>query len=639
MLKVLLGFFPWIIYFALLGSTVKQNRIAIIAALVTVFLFNYNDLRKKFILTWGTAIFFVGLFIFSFIFNEQWIVNKANFISNFALTVIVWISLLIHKPFTLQYARETVPQLFWNMPGFIRINKIITTVWGLALVVATIISGLQLYYVTVNNDYFQIISFIPLILAIWFTSKFPRWYQNQMVERKRRAFAKVPHPFLSGNYAPVQDELDVPNLTVIGKIPDDLNGVYMRNGPNPQFPPISYTYPFDGDGMLHAVYIENGKARYRNRYVKTKALMAERKAGRALYGGILLPVPVDKKYIGKNGDPGPIKDGAFIHIMRHANQYLALWEAGPAYQVDRELDTISEWCPQNGKRPFNVNPHFRLDPKTNELSMFTYDLYPPYLTYYLLNSQGELIKQLPLEKQNSTMMHDLTATENYIVFFDTPAVYNIKALGQGKNFLQWEPELGTRIGLLHKKTYEIIWIQTEPYFVFHFANAFEQNDKVHIDYVRYPEFTYGKQKDNNPNLYRTIVDLKTKNVTHHQLNDSIVEFPRQNETYNTQPYRYTYLPNRIGRTYSAIIQFDLKNNVPNVHNFGENFQVDEPVFIPRAGATSENDGYVMFFVYDQRENSSELVILDGQNFTAEPITRIKMPRRVPHGLHGSWMPN
>ena len=101
-------------------------------------------------------------------------------------------------------------------------------------------------------------------------------------------------PHLSGNFSPVGPELDVADLPVIaGRIPEGLSGAYMRNGPNPLFKPLSFTYPLDGDGMIHAVYLDNGRARYRNRFVETRALRVEKRAGRALYGGVMRPIPVD----------------------------------------------------------------------------------------------------------------------------------------------------------------------------------------------------------------------------------------------------------------------------------------------------------------------------------------------------------
>src|SRR5580704_281702 len=89
-------------------------------------------------------------------------------------------------------------------------------------------------------------------------------------------------PYLSGRFAPVSVACDAADLL------DDLNGVFMRNGPNPKFAPLgSYTFPLEGDGMIHAVWISGGTARYRNRWVETSSLRAEERAGRALFGGIM----------------------------------------------------------------------------------------------------------------------------------------------------------------------------------------------------------------------------------------------------------------------------------------------------------------------------------------------------------------
>src|SRR5690606_14425411 len=107
--------------------------------------------------------------------------------------------------------------------------------------------------------------------------------------------------------------------------------------------PISVTYPLDGDGMVHAVYFDNGRARYKNRFVRTAGLEAERRAGRALYGGVMRPVPVDPKLVGPGGDPGPIKNGSFISVLRHGGHLLALNEASPCYELSMELETLGQW--------------------------------------------------------------------------------------------------------------------------------------------------------------------------------------------------------------------------------------------------------------------------------------------------------
>src|SRR5262245_40032425 len=76
-------------------------------------------------------------------------------------------------------------------------------------------------------------------------------------------------PFLQGNYAPVREEVTADGLKVVGTLPAEMDGMFVRNGPNPQFAPKGPYHWFDGDGMLHGVRVRRGKASYRNRYVRT----------------------------------------------------------------------------------------------------------------------------------------------------------------------------------------------------------------------------------------------------------------------------------------------------------------------------------------------------------------------------------
>jgi hypothetical protein len=153
------------------------------------------------------------------------------------------------------------------------------------------------------------------------------------------------HPALSGVMAPVDEELSAANLPVTGRIPDDLRGVYLRNGPNPKFTPLgSYTYPLDGDGMIHGVWLEDGNARYRNRYVLTKGLAAEIRAGRALWGGIMTPAVPAPALAGSDTDPGGDKVLPDINIVRHAHKFLALGEGVAPYQVTPDLATVGSYA-------------------------------------------------------------------------------------------------------------------------------------------------------------------------------------------------------------------------------------------------------------------------------------------------------
>ena len=94
------------------------------------------------------------------------------------------------------------------------------------------------------------------------------------------------NPYLHGLFAPVEKQVAADNLDVIGEIPRDLHGGYFRNGPNPKTPPKGMHHWFDGDGMIHGIWFEDGKARYANRYVATEDF---RTNGAGSLGGIFEP--------------------------------------------------------------------------------------------------------------------------------------------------------------------------------------------------------------------------------------------------------------------------------------------------------------------------------------------------------------
>ena len=149
-------------------------------------------------------------------------------------------------------------------------------------------------------------------------------------------------PELCGRFEPVRTEIDASDLPVQGELPRDLSGAYFRNGPNPRFAPLgSYTYPLEGDGMVHGLWLEEGRARYANRWVRTRGMAAEEQAGHALYGGLLTPAFVDMTLLGPDPDPGwPFRLDPFINVVCHAGRYLALEEGTPPYEITPELGTV-----------------------------------------------------------------------------------------------------------------------------------------------------------------------------------------------------------------------------------------------------------------------------------------------------------
>ena len=455
-------------------------------------------------------------------------------------------------------------------------------------------------------------------------------------------------PHLSGNYLPVEREMDVSNLKVIsGRIPRDLSGAYMRNGPNPRFKPIYYAYPMDGDGMIHAVYFYNGQARYRNRFVRTSGFLNEQRAGHAIYGSLTHPVPIDPGLIGPGGDRGPIKNGAFISVLRHGGHLLALDEASTCYELNMDLDTIGEWKAGTDK-PIRLGAHNRRHPKTGALFTLAYSLREPTVEFHEIDASGNVAKTFSIALAAPTMIHDFILTERHIVLLACPAIFDLQAAQSGKPLLQWRPDLGTRIGLVALDGSSTEWLDVDPFFVFHFGNGFERGGHIIIDYVRHDRLNLGYATANRrvPTLHRMNIDLASRKIADVEIANMVVEFPRVNDALNALPTRFVYLPtltdtlqlaNPPSATFNTMLKVNTETGDIVRHDFG-NRVAGEATFVPRKANRSEDDGYLAIFAFDPANRNSDLVLLDAAHIDAEPVAVIRMPQRVPQGLHGAWIP-
>jgi carotenoid cleavage dioxygenase len=455
-------------------------------------------------------------------------------------------------------------------------------------------------------------------------------------------------PHLSGNFAPVGPELDAADLPVIaGRIPADLSGAYMRNGPNPLFKPISFTYPLDGDGMIHAVYLDNGRARYRNRFVRTRGLAAERRAGHAIYGGLMRPRPVEPTLVGADGDPGPFKNGAFISVLRHGGHLLALNEATPSYEMTMGLETVGEWKAGTDK-PIRMGAHNRRHPRTGALFALAYSAVRPVVEFHQIDAVGNLVKTIPVNLAVPAMIHDFVLTERHIVLLVCPAVFDLAAAKAGQSMLQWRPGLGTRIGLIPiDGDGATVWLDADAFFVFHFANGFERGGHILIDYVRHDSFAvgYAPSTQKAPALHRMDIDLASRAISDAQISDMVTEFPRVNDSLEALPTRYVFLPTRTdtlklphppSATFNTMVKADTESGQMVRHDFGNRI-AGEAVFIPRPGGSGEDEGYLAVFAFDPVNQTSDFILLDAARIDADPVAVVRLPQRIPQGLHGNWI--
>ncbi|MGX1099981.1 carotenoid oxygenase family protein [Amorphus sp. MBR-141] len=453
-------------------------------------------------------------------------------------------------------------------------------------------------------------------------------------------------PHLSGVFTPVAREIDVADLTVVaGRIPEDLSGAHMRNGPNPLFQPLSYTYPLDGDGMVHAVTFDNGRARYRNRFVETRELAVERRAGRAVWGGLMAPRPIDPSLLEPDEAGSPFKNGAFINVLAHGGHLLALGEAEAAYEMTMELETLGEWT-AGTDAPLPIGAHNRRHPTTGDLFAIAYDPGSPEVQVRRIDPAGRLAANFAVTLPASSMIHDFVLTEKHVVLLVGPAVFDIEAAQRGGPVLAWRPELGTTIAVMDLDGGAPTLFEAEPFFVYHFANGFERGGDIVIDYVRHARFSLGPDgSDRPPQLHRLVLDPATRRISDAPLADFATEFPRINDRQEAQATRFVYVPQLTGTlthgphptaTFNAITRVDTRSGAALTHDLGERV-AGEPVFIPRPGAAAEDDGYLAVFATDPAALTSDLVLLDATDPSREPVAVIRMPQRVPQGLHGTWI--
>ena len=461
------------------------------------------------------------------------------------------------------------------------------------------------------------------------------------------------NPYLSGRFAPVDRETDADDLQVEGALPADIDGVFMRNGPNPKFPPLgSFTYPLEGDGMIHAVWIGGGKARYRNRWVWTNGLRAEERAGRALYGGIMTPAFVDQGLLGPDPDPGwPIKLDAFINIVRHADRYLALEEGTPPYEVGPELGTIGRFD-FGGGLPLGMCAHPRIDPATGEMVVFRYDVTEPYLTWAVVGPDGTLIRP-PAEVpgiDKAFMIHDFTITEHYALFVIGPAILDVNAMLTGGSMLSWQPDLGTRIALVPRAgDGPPVFAELDSFWVWHFANAYEDGGRMVADFPSWSELSMaagdrraasGQRAPVRGQFSRVSIDPARGAATVTQVGEQPSEFPRIDDRLTGRRHRYLTVGAASGQhdlargEHDRLIRWDMSTGQSQA--WDTDASIGEVVFVPRDGAAAELDGYYMTLARSVSDDRSWLYIWDAADFPGPPMAKVAIPATVPNGLHANW---
>ena len=467
----------------------------------------------------------------------------------------------------------------------------------------------------------------------------------------------IDNPYLHGVYAPVTREVSQGGLQVEGELPKDLRGAYYRNGANPQFAPGGRYHPFDGDGMVHALRIDDMGAHYSNRWVLTPALRQEREQGQSTSPGVMGPFDYSVSEFG-------IKDTSNTDLFALNGDLVSLWyNAGNPMRLDpASLQTRGDF-ELAGRAGRKMSAHSKVDWHTGELLWFDYNDTPPYMTYGVANARGELIHEVDIDLPGARLPHDIGFTQHYTVLHDLPFFHDLSVLRQHKmRVLTFHRDIPTRFGIIPRfgSAREVRWFECEPCYILHVSNCWEQGEWIIMDGCRsvnpMPKaqgqegelshmLAYMRLEANN---YRWRFNLRTGEVREGDIDDLNTEFNKTNPLFAGRPGRFAW-HQRIpvfeegGHTlrFTGLVKYDNETGRRWQWNYGEGVYGSEAVFAPRLNATAEtaeDDGYVVNFVTDSRDWSSWFQVFEAADIEQGPVARVRLPQRVPAGFHAVWVP-
>ena len=479
-------------------------------------------------------------------------------------------------------------------------------------------------------------------------------------------------PYNSPGFKPVHTLCSNAVLQVSGKIPDDLEGVYLRNGTNLQFEQTNGRYHmFNGAGMLHQVQIAAGKASYSNTYIKTPRYEIEDAMGQDQYlhfgdlagggkaGLVRMAVAALRQRLGVLPALEALESGSSTTAVQyHHGKLYCLQETGYPFALNTRvedghliLDGEGRWDTFGGKLDSPYTAHPKIDPATGDWYTFSTQFSSGRL-YHSVLRQGKLEQHSVIDQQKPALafLHDYYLTEHYLVFPDLSLRFNPKDMfGPEKSPMVFDADYKMRWGVIkrdHQPSDTIRWFTTEqPGHLWHVVNGWEETrDDGGTDIVlfapvfrSYPSnLPIHNPQEPHAKFNKWRLNLDSGQVTEDRvLLDHFYERPSFNTAYIGRQNRYAYLldEEKEGMMARGVLKYDMVDEREVAYfDYGE-FYGGEALFVPRTNASSEDDGYLLELL--MMADRAELLIIDAA--TMQEMARLHLPQRVPFGVHSCWL--
>ncbi len=461
------------------------------------------------------------------------------------------------------------------------------------------------------------------------------------------------HPSLTPLRGFAGQDVSCERAAIEGKLPADLRGVFYRNGPglferglgaNKQ----RYQHWFDGDGLVNAWRFTDKGVSHQARFVKSKKFLAEQAADEFLassFGtGMKSKMPV------RNSDD---VNTANTNVIKLGDKLLAMWEGGSATEMDpATLETrgIVAWTPELKHMPFSAHPKVEADG-----TFWNFGTLMGKMVLYHISAAGKLIKHAVIDAPAGGMVHDFAITHKHLVFLLPPIGIDYPAMRNGLSFgeaLTWKGNEPTKVMVVDKNDFSKRRILEMPsYMVFHFGNAWEADNIIHVDFVHskdmsgmnewMPKIMRGEVStpDESHPAFVTI-DLNRGRCSIN-LRKEIAEFPRIDPRFVGIRNRYVYYPVSTSKTdtrfgFPALMRLDVETGKTDTYAFEHKVALEEHIMVPKPGSTKEGEGYLIGVGFDIERQQTFATVFDALNLSAGPTAIVRLPYWMPMCFHGNF---
>ncbi|KAL3424883.1 lignostilbene dioxygenase family protein [Phlyctema vagabunda] len=473
---------------------------------------------------------------------------------------------------------------------------------------------------------------------------------------------------LAGSNLPCRLEGEIGDLVVLGAIPNEIRGTFYRVMCDPFVPPHPENVPVDGDGMISAFRIHDGRVDMKTRYIETERYKLERRANKALFGLYRNP------FTHHPCVRAAVDSTANTNLVFWADRLLALKEGGLPYSVDPDtLATLGydPFGPQIKSQTFTAHP--KVDPITEELVVYGYEakgLATVDVVTYTLDKNGRKVEELWIKSPWCAMIHDCAITTNWIILVCWPFEASIERMKKKRQHWAWNYDLNaTFIVAPRRKSTplpkgwsvgEYRHYEWKNCMNIHTAGAWESEDgKIYLETSRvhdnaFPFFPPDDGRMPSPDTKADFVrwEFDLCKPSGSSIPDPFVtldlpcEFPRIDERFMTKQYEWifldVFLPERsdgkknIFHGLNALAMHSNKTGKTRYFYADDDSLVQEPIFIPRSKISPEGDGWVVAMVERKVANRCDLVVLDTKEFE-RPIAIIELPFHLKAQIHGNWV--